>query len=87
VQIAELRELELLELLEQFQDVFAWYKGEAGMIHHWEACSRDMQQHNSLIAGCEIFFPCDFVMDLEYFSYYIFCLRKPFLNFILEFNV
>jgi len=81
VQIAELWELELLELLEQFQDVFAWYKGKAGMIHHWEACSRDMQQHNSLIADCEIF-PCDFVMDLEYFSYYILYILK----FISEFH-
>jgi hypothetical protein len=70
VQIAELRELELLE---QFQDVFAWVYIKAS----WDDTPlrsmqyRDMQQHNSLIAGCEIFFPCDFVMDLEYFSYYI----------------
>jgi hypothetical protein len=77
VQIAELRELELLE---QFQDVFAWVYRKASW-DHWEACSRDMQQHNSLIADCEIF-PCDFVMDLEYFSYYILYILK----FISEFH-
>ncbi len=51
------------------------------MIHNWEACSRDIQQHNSLIADCEIFFPCDFVMDLEYFSYYILYILKIISEF------
>jgi hypothetical protein len=39
-------------------------------------------QHNSLIAGCEVVFPRDFVMDLEHFSYYIL-----FTKIISELNV